>query len=65
MLNYTYGTNGIKVPSGKDYLVNIWPCIGNNPSTDTKYQEYKNKVKEDINRVRDKVDLLIVAMHWE
>ena len=25
---------------------------------------YKNKVKEDINRVRDKVDLLIVAMHW-
>lgn len=64
MLNYTYGTNGIKVPSGKDYLVNIWPCTGNNPSTDTKYQEYKNKVKEDINRVRDKVDLLIVAMHW-
>lgn len=65
MLNYTYGTNGIKVPTGKDYLVNVWPCTGNNPSTDTKYQEYKNKVKEDINRVRDKVDLLIVAMHWE
>ena len=64
MLNYTYGTNGIKVPTGKDYLVNVWPCTGNNPSTDTKYQEYKNKVKEDINRVRDKVDLLIVAMHW-
>ena len=64
MLNYTYGTNGIKVPSGKDYLVNIWPCTGNNPSTDTKYQEYKDKVKEDIDRVRDKVDLLIVAMHW-
>lgn len=64
VLNYTYGTNGIKVPTGKDYLVNVWPCTGNNPSTDTKYQEYKNKVKEDINRVRDKVDLLIVAMHW-
>ena len=64
MLNYTYGTNGIKVPTGKDYLVNVWPCTGNDPSTDTKYQEYKNKVKEDINRVRDKVDLLIVAMHW-
>ena len=64
MLNYTYGTNGIKVPTGKDYLVNVWPCTGNNPSTDTKYQEYKNKVKEDINRVRNKVDLLIVAMHW-
>ena len=64
MLNYTYGTNGIKVPTGKDYLVNVWPCTGNGPSTDTKYQEYKNKVKEDINRVRNKVDLLIVAMHW-
>ena len=60
MLNYTYGTNGIKVPEGKEYLVNIWPCTGNNPDNDTKYQEYKNTVKED----RDKVDLLIVAMHF-
>lgn len=64
MLNYTYGTNGIKVPEGKEYLVNVWPCTGNNPESDTKYQEYKEKVKEDIDRVRDKVDLLIVAMHW-
>lgn len=64
MLNYTYGTNGIKVPEGKEYLVNIWPCAGNNPDNDTKYQEYKEVVKEDILRVRDKVDLLIVAMHF-
>lgn len=64
MLNYTYGTNGIKVPEGKEYLVNIWPCTGNNPDNDTKYQEYKKTVKEDIERVRDKVDLLIVAMHF-
>ena len=64
MLNYTYGTNGIKVPTGKEYLVNVWPCTGNNPDTDTKYQEYKSTVKEDIDRVRDKVDVLIVAMHW-
>lgn len=64
MLNYTYGTNGIKVPEGKEYLVNIWPCTGNNPDNDTKYQEYKEVVKEDILRVRDKVDLLIVAMHF-
>lgn len=64
MLNYTYGTNGIKVPSGKDYLVNVWPCNGSNPSYDSEYQEYKKIVKEDIERVRDKVDLLIVAMHW-
>ena len=64
MLNYTYGTNGIKVPNNKEYLVNVWPCTGNDPSTDTKYQEYKNTVKEDIEKVRDKVDLLIVAIHW-
>ena len=64
MLNYTYGTNGIKVPESKEYLVNIWPCNSNNPDNDTKYQEYKKTVKEDIERVRDKVDLLIVAMHF-
>ena len=64
MLNYTYGTNGIQVPNGKDYLVNIWPVTGLNPLNDNKYQEYKKIVKEDIDRVRDKVDLLMVAMHW-
>lgn len=64
MLNYTYGTNGISVPSGKEYLVNVWPVTGNNPDTDTLYQEYKSQVKKDIEQVRDKVDLLIVAMHW-
>ena len=64
LLNYTYGTNGINVPSGKEYLVNIWPCNGNNPDNDTKYQEYKEVVKKDIERVRDKVDVLMVAMHW-
>lgn len=65
MLNYTYGTNGM--PVSNDYLVNIWPTDIdniNNPEKDTKYQAYKTKVKEDIEKVRDKVDLLIVAMHW-
>lgn len=65
MLNYTYGTNGM--PVANDYLVNVWPTDIdniNNPETDTKYQAYKEKVKEDINKVRDKVDFLIVAMHW-
>ena len=32
--------------------------------SDTKYQEYKTQVLDDINKVRDKVDLLMVAMHW-
>ena len=65
MLNYTYGTNGIPVPEGKEYLVNVWPTdlSINDPKRDTKYQAYKEKVKEDIKRVREKVDVLIVAMH--
>ena len=65
MLNYSYGTNGM--PTIKDYYVNIWPTDIdniNNPKTDTKYQAYKEQVKKDIEKVRDKVDVLIVAMHW-
>ena len=66
MLNYTYGTNGMPVPKGKEYLVNLWPTdlYLNDVSRDTKYQEYKEQVKSDIDAVRDKVDVLIVAMHW-
>ena len=64
MLNYTYGTNGIAVPSGKAYLVNIWPVTGNNPDSDSSYQNYKEQVKADIEKIRDKVDVLFVAMHW-
>ena len=65
MLNYTYGTNSM--PVSDDYLVNVWPTDTdriNNPETDTKYQAYKEQVKKDIEAVRDKVDVLIVAMHW-
>ena len=65
MLNYTYGTNGM--PVSDDYLVNVWPTDTdriNNPATDTKYQAYKDTVKNDIATIRDKVDVLIVAMHW-
>lgn len=57
MLNYTYGTNGIPVPINKDYLVNLWDDTKN-------YEGYKAKVIEDIAKIRDKVDVLIVAMHW-
>ena len=64
MLNYTYGTNGIRVPNDRDYLVNIWPVTGSNLDVDISYQNYKEIVKNDINAVRDKVDLLMVAMHW-
>lgn len=57
MLNYTYGTNGINVPKDKDYLVNLWDDT-------TNYENYKQQVKNDIESIRDKVDVLIVAMHW-
>ena len=49
MLSYTTSTNGLPVPSGKDYLLNVYD---------------EEQVKEDIEAVRDKVDVLIVAMHW-
>ena len=66
MLSYTYGTNGIPVPNGKDYLVNVWPTNLNinDPSRDSEYQAYKEQVKKDIEAVRDQVDVLMVAMHW-
>lgn len=57
MLNYTYGTNGISVPKNKNYLVNLWDDTYN-------YEGYKEQVKADIEAIRDKVDVLIVAMHW-
>lgn len=64
MLNYTYGTNGM--PVSDSYLVNVWPTDLelNIVSSDTKYQAYKETVKKDIENIRDKVDVLIVAMHW-
>lgn len=46
---YTTVTNGLLPPSGKDYLTNIYS---------------NEKVKNDIEKVRDKVDLIIVSMHW-
>ncbi len=49
MLSYTTSTNGLPVPQGKDYLVNVYD---------------KEEVKKDIEYLRDKVDVLIVAMHW-
>ena len=48
-LSYTIGTNGIKVPEGKEYLVNVYS---------------DELVKQNIEKVKDSVDLIIVAMHW-
>lgn len=48
-LSYTTSTNGLSVPSGKDYLINVYD---------------KEKVKKDIDSIKDKVDVIITAMHW-
>ena len=49
LLSYTEHTNGLPVPSDKSYLCNVYN---------------KEKVKQDVEKYRDKVDVLIVAMHW-
>lgn len=49
LLGYTYGTNGIPVPTGQDYLVNLYSDA---------------QAKADIEKVRDKVDIVMVSMHW-
>lgn len=49
LLSYTTSTNGIPHPGGKDYYA-------------VTYSD--EKAKEDIERVRDKVDVIFVSMHW-
>ena len=49
ILSYAYGTNGLPVPSGKEYLINLYSDA---------------KAKQDIEKIRDKVDVLMVSMHW-
>ena len=59
VLNYTYGTNGIKRQNGYESYVNIWDMSNKNS-----YENYKEQVKIDIENIKDKVDVLMVAMHW-
>lgn len=59
VLSYTYGINGITLPYGYEYLVNVWPT-----ETDAEFEAYKTQVKNDVESVRDKVDVLMVSMHW-
>lgn len=50
MFNYTYGTNGIRLPEGNPYIVHLL--------TD------EAKVREDIDRARSEADLVIIFVHW-
>jgi len=51
MLSYTYGTNGLgtNAINQEPYLVNLYS---------------EELVKKDVEAVRDKVDIVMVAMHW-
>lgn len=49
-LAYTYGTNGIPVPKGKDYLVNL---IGDG-----------SQIKRDIAEARKISDVVVVSLHF-
>ena len=49
VLGYTYGTNGIEIPEGKEYLVNLYS---------------KERIKEDIERLEGTCDSILVSMHW-
>lgn len=47
--SYTTWTNGLETPIGKEYLNNVYS---------------EEKAKADIEKVRDQVDVVMVAMHW-
>lgn len=48
-LAYTFGTNGIPVPRGEGYLVNLI-----DPA----------KIRHDVERAKQISDVVVVAMHW-
>ena len=47
--SYTTWTNGLETPNGKEYLNNVYS---------------DEKAQTDISKVRDEVDVVLVAMHW-
>lgn len=49
ILAYSYGTNGIPVPEGKEYLVNLID---------------KNKMKTEIHKARELADVVVMSIHW-
>lgn len=49
VLNYTYGTNGIQLPSGKPYIVNLMD---------------EDKIRSDIQKAEEIADFTILCPHW-
>ena len=48
-LAYTYGTNGIPIPEGKDYLVNMID---------------QERISAEIEEMKEVVDVIVVSMHF-
>lgn len=49
ILNYTYGTNGIRMPESMPYAVNMLT---------------KKKVARDVRKAKKKADFIVVCPHW-
>ncbi len=49
MLNYTYSLNGYRLPSGKDYMVDLLD---------------EDKITSDMERARNISDAIVVFAHW-
>ena len=59
-LAYTDSTNGIPLPGGRDYMVNLLEV-----NTEEGMEEARKEVEEDVNRARrEGADLVAVYMHW-
>lgn len=50
LLNYTYGTNGIKIPEDSPYMVHLL--------------DDEERVREDIEKANADADIIIVFVHW-
>ncbi|MDO5292612.1 MAG: CapA family protein [bacterium] len=49
MLNYTYGLNGLPLPSDRKYMVNLLD---------------EKKIKKDIAKAKEVSDFIVVFVHW-
>ncbi len=49
-LNYTYSLNGLRLPAGKDYYVNLLSD--------------EEKIVEDLKKAKELADLIVVCPHW-
>lgn len=58
-LAYTYKTN-VTIPKKDRYSIGLY----RDPDTGTITEEYKEIIRQEVEKLRDKVDCLIVMMHW-